>query len=236
MVYGARMTASQDDYARIFARFDAPVARLDCGRKCAPHNGGTPVCCSTEHAVPIVARAEWDLLRGRSDLWRPYAPNDAAGRKIVDELDDSCTAVECKGARHCERENRSLACRAFPFFPYFTRAREFVGLGYYWDFEDRCWVISNLGVVDRKFVREFVDAFESLFAVDAGERDEMVAHSASMRRVFTRRRAIIPLIGREGGYFAVEPGTHAIRPARLDEFPRFGPYREPPAEAAAAAD
>lgn len=222
------MPATPDDYRRIYASFTAPLARFDCGRRCAPHNGGTPVCCSTDHAVPIVDEAEWALLRARSDLWRAYAPNDAAGRRIVAELGEGCRAIECKGARHCERDNRTIACRAFPFFPYFTRAREFVGLAYYWDFEDRCWVISNLQVVDRAFIDEFVIAYEALFAVDESEREGMIAHSASMRRTFTRRKRIIPLVGRGGGFFAVEPRTHVIRPARLEEFPRHGPFREPP--------
>jgi Fe-S-cluster containining protein len=229
-------TTTPDLYARVYARFDAPVTRFDCGRMCSPHNGGEPVCCSTDHAVPIVDRAEYRLLRGRSDLWRRYRPADRAGQKIVEELHRSCVAVECKGARACERENRSLACRAFPFFPYFERGAErFVGLAYYWDFEDRCWVISNLGVVDRGFVREFVDAFELMFAESASERQEMIDHSATMRRIFTRRDAIIPLVGRDGGYLAVEPRTHLVRPARLEEFKRFGPYRDA-APLASAAD
>jgi hypothetical protein len=133
----------------------------------------------------------------------------------------------------CERDNRSMACRAFPFFPYFTREKTLVGLAYYWDFEDRCWIISNLQVVDRGFVREFVDAYEALFAVDEDERAGMIEHSASMRRVFTRRNQPIPLVGLEGGFFAVEPRTHVIRPARVDEFRRHGPYaEEPPAPGA----
>ena len=74
---------------------------------------------------------------------------------------------------------------------------------------------------------------EALFAVDEDERAGMIEHSASMRRVFTRRNQPIPLVGLEGGFFAVEPRTHVIRPARVEEFLRHGPYRdEPPAPAA----
>jgi len=69
----------------------------------------------------------------------------------------------------------------------------------------------------------------------------MIDHSASMRRVFTRRNHLIPLIGLDGGFLAVEPKTHVVRSARLDEFLRHGPYKDelpapaagaPPAEAA----
>ena len=177
------MAATPEDYARVYARFTAPVSRFDCGRKCAPHNDGVPVCCSADHAVPIVDKSEYALLKSRTDLWRDYVPKDAAGRKIVADMHAHCDAVECKGVQFCERDNRSMACRAFPFFPYFTREKTLVGLAYYWDFEDRCWIISNLQVVDRGFVREFVDAYEALFAVDEDERAGMIEHSASMRRV-----------------------------------------------------
>ena len=42
------------DFADIYVGFDAPVSRFDCGRKCAPLNGGQPVCCTTGDAVPVV--------------------------------------------------------------------------------------------------------------------------------------------------------------------------------------
>ena len=205
--------------------FQAPVSAFDCGRKCAPHNGGEPACCSTEHAIPIADRAEFDLLRSRSDLWRRYTPTDAAARREVGDLHRDCVAIECKGARHCERENRTLACRAFPFGPYLTRDGAFIGLTYFPSFEDTCWVISNLGVVTPRFARECIAAFEAVFAVDRLEYEAHLQSSASMRRTFTRRNRIFPVIDRAGTLFAVEPRTHAVRPAAPTEFPAFGPYK-----------
>ena len=57
-----------------------------------------------------------------------------------------------------------MACRAFPFFPYFTRQKEFIGLSVYWVFEDRCWMISNMSLVEKPFVDDFVTTFEAIFA------------------------------------------------------------------------
>src|SRR5262245_23341022 len=131
-------------YRRVYEKFQAPVTRFDCGRHCAPHNGGTPVCCDAGHAVPIVDKWEYQLLRSRSDLWRRYKPVDADGRAIVADMHKDCLAVECKGAAFCERDNRSMACRAFPFFPYITRERQILGLAYFWGFEELCWVINHL--------------------------------------------------------------------------------------------
>ena len=183
--------------------------------------------------VPLVQKAEWRLLKSRSDLWHRFKPYDRASRLIVQDLHHSCTAIECKGVAFCERENRSMACRAFPFYPYITRAGEFVGLAYYWDFEHSCWVISNMQIVDRAFVREFVEAHEMVFAVDKDEFDTFKEQSASMRRVFSRRKSIIPLIGRDGGFFKVLPKSGRIVPADPAKFPKHGPYRSPRAFAKA---
>jgi hypothetical protein len=226
-------TATPGKYAAIYRRFEAAVTRYDCGRHCAPLNGGEPVCCSTQSAVPVAHRAEFKLLQGRGDLWHRFKPYDAATRRIVAELPKTCVAIECRGARSCERDNRSMSCRAFPFFPYITRAGEFIGLAYYWDFEDRCWVISNLGVVERGFVREFVAAFEDLFKFDPDDYDAFKEHSASIRRVFSRWRRPIPLIGRDGGYFKVLPHGGDVVPAKVEDFKAHGPYRSPSAYARA---
>lgn len=221
----ARPSITPDDFRRLYDEFQAAISRFDCGRYCAPLNGGEPVCCSTQHAVPVVHRAEWKLLAERTDLWRRFKPYDAATRKIVAELPDDCCAIECKGPRHCERDNRTLACRAFPFFPYITRASDFVGLAHYWDYEDRCWMISNLQAVTRDFVGQFVRAWERVFALDPSEYETMREHSACMRRVFTRWNRIIPLIGRDGDYLKVLPRGGAIRPAKATEFRPRPPFR-----------
>ncbi len=222
----AKPQIQPEDFAEVYRRFRASISRHDCGRWCAPLNhGGGPICCSTNDAVPVVHRSEWKLLKSRSDLWRPFKPYDANTREIVASLHHSNCAIECKGAAFCERDNRSLACRAFPFFPYIDKAGDFIGLSYYWDFEDRCWVISNMRIVEAEFLKEFVSAFEYLFSVDAEEYDTYKKHSATMRRVFTRRRMPIPLIGREGGFLRIMPRTAKVLPITPDQLPRFGPYK-----------
>ncbi len=214
------------DYESIYAGFESAFSRYDCGQYCAPHNGGEPVCCSTQHAVPIVTVEEWKFLKSRTDLWRLYQSPSAVGRKIKAELPHDCRALECKGAALCERENRSLSCRTFPFFPYITKEYDFAGLAYYWNFEDRCWVISNLQVVEQAFVREFVSTFELLFRKIPGELETFRDYSASMRRVFSRKGRTIPLVSRDGGYFEVAPGTGEIRAAKVEEFGKHGVYKE----------
>jgi hypothetical protein len=204
-----------DDVRALYDGFNAPITRFDCGRKCAPLNGGEPLCCSSKNAVPVVHRAEWEVLRARTDLWKRFKPYDAATRRIVDELSPACAAIECKGGRFCERENRTIACRAFPFFPYLTREKDFVGLGTYWGFADRCWVISHPELVLPDFVAEFIATFERIFAIDAEEREVMAQHSASMRRVHTRQRKAFYVIDRDARYCLVKPGDPRLHPADI---------------------
>jgi hypothetical protein len=227
-------SASPELYERIYKMFVAPVSAFDCGAKCGVHNGGEPICCSTGGAIPIVDKHEWKLLQSRSDLWHVFTPPDKATEKELSDLHHDCVAIECKGFMSCERDNRSMSCRTFPFFPYIDRAGDFLGLSVFWTFEDRCWVQSQLQIVNLRFVDEFVAAYETLFEED---RDEFAAnrdHSANMRRVFARNERPIPLIGRDGLLYKVMPRTHEIVRARFADFGRQGYYKNDVAAAPAA--
>jgi hypothetical protein len=201
------MSPTPKDYAQIYKRLQAPISRVyDCGKKCAPYNDGQPVCCTTGHAIPIVEHSEYELLKSRTDMWQPFKAKTAADRaEIADLKGSACRAVECKGAAHCERDNRSMACRSFPFFPYFNPDGELVGLATYWSFEGQCWVISNLTIVEKPFITEMIAAHELLFAKDDDWRRTYQDQSATMRRVYSRKGQRFPVIGRDGGYFWVLP-------------------------------
>jgi hypothetical protein len=231
-----RQRITPQDFAHVYAMFQAPISRFNCGQRCAPLNGGEPVCCSTDHAIPVVDRAEWRLLQPRTKLWHHYKPTDAAGRAVVADLGRNCIAVECKGARHCERDNRTLACRSFPFFPYVDRAGDFIGLSIHWTFVDRCWVISNFWVVDAEFRRQFIAAYEYLFEADPGEYETHKQYSATLRRIFSRQRQPIPLIARDGGCFKILPHGRGMRACKPEDLPKYGPYRSERAYRAAVVE
>lgn len=225
-----------EDFKHIYDNFKAPVSRFDCGRHCAPLNGGDPVCCSTDNAVPIVEKAEWKLLKARTDLWHIYKPTDAQGKKIVRETPSSCAAIECKGAKFCERDNRTLACRAFPFFPYIAKDGHVAGLSVYWTFEDRCWVISNLNVVSKAFINECLDVHSYLFSRDREEFETMRDHSAQMRRVFTRWNRPILILTREGAVIKDRPRGRGLAPATEADLRPRGAYVSERAYKKAVAD
>ncbi|NPA26005.1 MAG: hypothetical protein GXO36_00170 [Chloroflexi bacterium] len=222
------MPPRAEDFASLYAAFDEPVVDGDCGLKCAPHNAyGVPFCCDTRHAVPTMYGEEWAFVVRHSEMWRPWlGPTDAETRRLWDETPRGQLPVMCQGLAACARERgfRSIVCRAFPFFPYLSREGEFLGLTYYWPYEDRCWVISHLDRVRPAFREAFVRTYERLFALYPHERETFRYHSIQMRRVFGRRHREIPLLHRDGGYYWVRPRDGRLRPARPEDFPKHGIY------------
>ncbi|MEW5872716.1 MAG: hypothetical protein AB1894_25885 [Chloroflexota bacterium] len=214
------------DYAALYARFDAPIAALDCGARCAPHNPHhVPFCCDTCYAVPVVYEEEWDYLSANTGLWHPWqGRSQAETRRLLCETPPGMRPVACLGHLHCQRNFRSLSCRAFPFFPYITRDDRFIGMTYDWQYEKTCWVVNNLQTVTPQFRSAFFSAFDELFTTIPGEWDSYRSLSINMRRVFGRWKRAIPLLHRNGHYYKLSPRSGRLRRADPGDFPKFGPY------------
>ncbi len=215
------------DFAALYADFDAPITALDCGQFCAPYNDrGVPFCCDAAHAVPAVYDAEWAYLQTHTDLWRPWKGRTRAETDdLRRQAPEGQTLVVCKGHRLCQRSYRSITCRSFPFFPYLTREGEFLGLSYYWEYEDRCWVISNLPAVSLEYRARFIAAYEALFAALPEDRETYRQFSVRMRRVFGRRKRAIPLLHRNGAAYKITPRNGRMRRVPVESLPQFGFYK-----------
>jgi len=277
--------------AALYTGFDTPLADLDCGQKCAPYNGGIPVCCDIHHAVPTAYPGEWIHLRTRTDLWQVWHPENKTHRAEIqadagdlilleclmltgtqhpdpsvqesgnepDRANDSSPAqspvlsgeispVEVKEAAHdttprtlrlreasaqgatavepyCRRDLRTLVCRAFPFFPYFDSQDNLLGLSVYWEYADRCWVISNLQIVRHEYRTQFIQTYENIFAQIPAEREAFQYHSAEMRRIFQERRRTLPLLHRDGYTYKISPATEKMHRIKPESFPKYGPYK-----------
>jgi hypothetical protein len=224
-----------DEIRDFYDDFDAPITALDCGRKCAPYNpSGKPFCCDICHAVPTAYAGEWEYLQANTDLWHEWRADKCVDNeaerleelaRLQDETADNMILMECLGPDCCQREYRALTCRQFPFFPYLTSGYEFIGLSYYWEFEDQCWVISNLSVVSDEYRRQFIAAFDRLFDRMPEELDAYAGHSEHMREEFAKRRRTIPLLGRDGGAYKISPASERLRRIPVESLPKYGPYR-----------
>jgi hypothetical protein len=215
------------DFASLHTHFQSPIAALDCGERCAVHNErGVPFCCDLQHAIPTAYLAEWEYLQVNTDLWRPWeggTPGET--ERIRRQTPDGQMPIACKGHLLCQRGFRSITCRSFPFFPYITRQGEFTGLAYYWEYEDRCWVISNLSVVTPQYRAEFIAAFDALFAALPDDRENFRQFSSTIRRVYGHQRRAILLLHRNGQVYKVTPRNGRMRRVDANQLPAFGPYR-----------
>jgi len=215
------------EFALLLARFPSPIVRLDCGKKCAPYNeNGVPFCCDTRHAVPTAYEAEWEYLRVNTDLWHLWEADDLAEtERLKAQTPSGQVLIACLGHTHCQRSFRSLTCRSFPFFPYIDLRGIFLGLSYYWEYEDRCWVISNLSVVTPRYRNEFIAAYDQVFTRMPQELQNFRHHSIVMRRIFARQKRAIPLLHRNGGTYKVTPSNGRMRRVPVESLPKFGPYQ-----------
>jgi hypothetical protein len=133
--------------------------------------------------------------------------------------------IVCQGHTKCQRDFRSLTCRAFPFFPYITSRGEFIGLSYYWEYEDRCWVINNLQIVNVRYRDEFVSTYDFIFEKSAVELENFKQHSQHMREIFKKKKRSIPLLHRNGDLYKITPRNEKLRRASFEHIPKFGPYK-----------
>lgn len=122
------------------------------------------------------------------------------------------------------RLNRTLSCRQFPFSPYITADDRLIGLTINWDFEEVCWVLSNLDKVSPEYRKEFLDIYDELLFEYPKEYDSYYFLSEDMREHFTKIGRQIPILHRDGAYCLLDPQTDEITAVDPTSLPKFGPY------------
>lgn len=226
-----RWPVNRLDIHALYNRFELPIMDVDCGQMCAPHNPNSkPFCCDICHAVPVAYQEEWEFLQSRTELWHVWRGDECACEPVDpadlrSETPGHLALLACKGPAYCERPNRTIACRQFPFFPYIDSNDLFLGLTYYWDFEPTCWVISNLGLVSAAYRKVFVRVFDEILARRDEELDSYAGSSEEMRETFQAKRRRIPLLHRNGGTYLISPASEAMRRVDPAVLRKFGPYR-----------
>lgn len=233
-----KKSISPQDFRTLYDNFDAPIAALDCGQKCAPYNeSGKPFCCDICVAVPTAYDTEWNYLIKETDLWfawdaKTCAEEDDSPDEIAEELDrlkketpDHMILMECQGPSKCQRDYRALTCRQFPFFPYVDSQGEFLGLSYYWEFQEQCWIISNLDVVTDEYRQQFIKAFEFIFEHWPDELETYKYHCEVTRDEYNEKRKGIPLLHRNGYAYKITSHNERMRRVPVEKLPKFGPYK-----------
>jgi len=232
-----------DHLRTLYDNFDTPIATLDCGKKCAPHNpSGKPFCCDICHAIPAAYTSEWDYLSETTGLWHRYrgdecasAPGtsmslstdpEPAGSVSDSNLPPSMIPLACLGPSLCQRPNRILSCRAFPFFPYIHSDGRILGLAIEWEFESVCWVISNLSQVTEEYRAAFLQTFDHLLALFDDVFENYAYHSERMRAYYTLQKRRFPLLHRNGHAYLVSPASEHKRRVDPSQLPKYGFYAD----------
>lgn len=237
-IYKSTSDLEAEEVRSIYDGFHSPIAELDCGKKCAPHNpSGKPFCCDICHAVPAAYQSEWNYLEGHTDLWHAWRGDECQDgssgttsrevSRLKADTPKNMVLLACLGPSQCQRDFRALSCRQFPFFPYVTSQYRFIGLAYEWEFEEKCWVINNLSSVTPGYREEFINTYDQLFALFQSEFDQYAYHSERMRHHFIERRRRFPVLHRNGRTYLVSPKSERLQRVGLDHLPRFGVYRDP---------
>jgi hypothetical protein len=216
---------------RMYDQFNVPVTSIDCGKMCAPHNAnGKPFCCDICHAVPAAYHIEWNMLQPVTDQWHVWRGDECTRdpsdpQTLLSDTPDHMLLLACKGPAQCQRPNRVMSCRQFPFFPYITADDRFIGLAYEWEFESSCWVISHLDRVTTQYRQEFIATYDHLLAVWPDEYESYAYCSELMRTHFIQHRRRIPILHRDGSAYLLSPKSQRLQKVSLDAFHRFGYYR-----------
>ena len=200
------------DFEALYAGFASPPARFDCGKKCAPFNEGVPFCCDSGWVVPVAYRAEWKFLESRTRLWHEFRPRTSPELAMVEEVDaEQSVFIECRGALHCERENRSVSCRTFPYEPYFDGDENLLGMVYNRVLEGKCYLVDRHRVATKKYIGEFLRFFDRLFELLPGERELYIAQSRRYRQKMSRKKRPLVVLTPDGPYEAAYRGGKLLR-------------------------
>ena len=231
-IYRSTDDLEAEDIRSIYGGFNSPIAESDCGKKCAPHNpSGKPFCCDTCHAVPAAYKSEWKALEHSTDLWHKWRGDECEDitakevARLKADTPKNMVLLACLGPSQCQRHFRALSCRQFPFFPYVTSEYRFIGLAYEWEFESKCWVISNLSSVTEKYRDEFIHTYDKLFATFQDEFEQYAYHSERMRAHFIKQKRRFPLLHRNGDCYLVSAGSERLQLTNVNRLRRFGFYK-----------
>ena len=221
------MKARSDDvfFKDLYQVFDSPLTGVDCGKKCGPYNEyGVPVCCDIQLVVPAAYEKEWEYLKANSDLWKLW--HQGPGEEgLEDEVQDGQVLIQCLGYQRCQRPFRSLTCRAFPFFPYLSSQGEFLGLAYYLDFRENCWIISNLELVSQEYKTEFKAAYQLVFAEYPRTRSAYLDFSTAIREEYSSAGEPLPVLAFNGDLLQVDPSSETVRKDEYNNLAAFGPFQ-----------
>lgn len=182
------------NWKKLYDAYSANVTGFNCGELCAPGNNGIPVCCVNQDHQPVLFRDELKWLRTRTNLWHKRPATTRKLKKMDAEIENYICYADCKGIAHCERRNRSLTCRFFPFEPYFDEKGQFKGLTWMYRAEDSCPLIGKpKKQINSRYIAQSINVWKKIFLAYPGEVECYIEESKKLRKWFgaIKRKIVI---------------------------------------------
>ena len=222
------MTDSKLDFSfkELYQEFSLPLSGIDCGEKCGPYNDyGVPVCCDIEIVVPAAYDLEWEYLKAETELWHLWRGSGSIGQEeLIRDVQPGQQLLQCLGHQSCQRTFRSITCRAFPFYPYLDSTGNLLGLAYYREYRDQCWIISNLSVVKAEYKEQFQRAFEKIFQRYPDTKENFLHFSGYMREQAADASEGLTLLDFAGQVLMVNPISEQVREISFRDLESYGPF------------
>ena len=222
------MTDSKFDFTfkELYQEFSLPLSEIDCGEKCGPNNDyGVPVCCDIELVIPSVYDLEWEYLQAETELWHLWQGSGSIEQEeLIRDVQPGQQLLQCLGHQSCQRSYRSITCRAFPFYPYLDSTGNLLGLAYYREYRDQCWIISNLSVVKAEYKEQFQRAFEKIFQRYPDTKENFLHFSGYMRGLAADAGESLTLLDFAGRVLMVNPISEQVREISYRDLESYGPF------------
>lgn len=213
-------------FQKLYLGFSQPLSEIDCGQKCGPHNEyGVPVCCDIDILVPTAFMKEWEYLEGATDLWQQWEGlSTPEGEELLQEMQPGQVPLECLGHNRCQRDFRTISCRSFPFYPYLDGSGSFVGLAYYSEYLEQCWILSNLSLVSIEYKKQFQMTYDRIFKIYPETHKAYRGYSAYVRNLAESDGNDLILLDFYGLVFRIDPKDETIEELSYMDLETFGPF------------
>jgi hypothetical protein len=185
----SRLTEKQ--IRRFYRLLSTPMTRFNCGRLCAPANGGIPLCCDRSEVIPILFLGEFRWHRARSRFWKRTRPRNRGEKKLMDEATAYTVFAECPGVKDCRRSLRALVCRLYPFEPYVAKDGHVKGLVYSEGARtnDACPLIGRKRNTYRgEYIRNAIQVWSEILASIPEEQELYYDESRKLDRKYRRKK------------------------------------------------
>jgi hypothetical protein len=180
---------------RFYRLLSVRMIDFDCGRLCAPGNGGIPYCCDNDGVVPILFHEEYAWRRKTGKFWKRMPPKNREIRKFIEESESYYVFSQCPGPGRCARSKRSFNCMTYPFEPHVNKDGEIVGLTFVNTDKDDCPLVGkSKKVFNPVYISNCITFWRELFELYPEEEELYIDESSKRERRAKRNGTRIPIL------------------------------------------